>query len=80
MKHNPLTSQQFKQFITTHYTPVVWLICILHLIVFPFTILMIGCYMVVAMLNYILVIRPCELCDIPIPKWSQKIDNLLNVK
>ena len=67
--------KQYNKFVKEHYTMIVWVACIAHLLILPFAILFNICYIIIAALNYGLIIHPCELCEIPVPKWSQKIED-----
>ena len=75
MSKKTIESQRYYNLIKEHYTLTVFVICITHLIILPFATLFGICYEIIAALNYGLIIRPCEICDIPIPKWSQKIED-----
>ena len=69
------SNHSYNQFIKEHYTLVICIVCLMNLIILPINALFGFCYMLVAALNYSLIIHPCEVCNIPIPKWSQKIED-----
>ena len=67
--------KQYKAFVKEHYTLMVFIVCIMHLIMLPIRLMFIICYTIIAALNYGLIIHPCNLCEIPVPKWSQKLED-----